>query len=70
MENKPLFIQISEYQKIKELLKILEEKYNHSKELLSEIEKLHQEEEKEIAAWKASFQEMNEKLDLINRLFE
>lgn len=70
MEDKPLFVQINEYEKIKALLRVLDEKYNHAKELLAEIQKLHQEEEKEIEVWKTTFQEMDEKLMLVKKLFE
>ncbi|MEM4396410.1 MAG: hypothetical protein QXR30_02005 [Candidatus Woesearchaeota archaeon] len=68
--KKPLFIQVNEYEEIKELVQVLRKKYQDAKSLLAEIEKVHEEEEKELQTWNNTLQELDEKLGIVQKILE
>lgn len=70
MMKKPLFIQIKDYEEIKDLVRVLENKFLEAKNLLNEINDLHLEEKKEIDAWHDTLKEVEDKLRIIKSVLE
>ncbi|MEM2115383.1 MAG: hypothetical protein QW524_00235 [Candidatus Woesearchaeota archaeon] len=68
--KKPLFIQIKDYEEIKDLVRVLENKFLEAKNLLNEINDLHLEEKKEIDAWHDTLKEVEDKLRIIKSVLE
>ncbi|MEM4500046.1 MAG: hypothetical protein QXD62_01705 [Candidatus Woesearchaeota archaeon] len=68
--KKPLFIQIKDYEEIKDLVRVLETKFLEAENLLKEIDDLHLEEKKEIDAWHDTLKEVEDKLRIIKSVLE
>jgi len=71
MAEKPMFVKVDEHEDIKDMINLIKSKINESKDVLGNIQKLKQEEESELQAWKAEIEDVERKVQFINStLFE
>jgi len=71
MAEKPIFVKVDEHEDIKDMINLIKSKINESKDVLGNIQKLKQEEESELQAWKAEIEDVERKVQFINStLFE
>ncbi len=71
MADKPMFIKVSEYEDIQDMVNLIRSKIEESRKILATIDQLKKQEETEIAAWRAEIEEVDRKVGYINKtLFE
>jgi len=71
MADKPMFVKVSEYEDIKDMINLIRAKIEESKKVLATIDQLKKQEETEVAAWRAEIEEVERKVGSINKtLFE
>lgn len=70
-ENKPIFVQIEEYEEVLETLSAAKAKLEDAKQVLGHIIELKEEEDNEIDAWKVGLDDVEKKLNFVDKaLFE
>ena len=71
MQTAPVFVKIDEYKKILDMVDVLKDKVDKSRDLLRQVNDLKAEEEEEIHVWTKNLDEINRKIDSISKtLFE
>ncbi len=69
--DQPLFVRIDEYKEVVEVLNILKKKLKEAGTILSELDRIKEEEDKELAEWHNDLEMIKEKLMHIDQvLFE
>jgi hypothetical protein len=66
MEQKPVFVKLDEYKNILTLIETLKAQVRASKETLSEIHRLKQEEDVELEIWQTVVKEIEGRMDFID----
>lgn len=70
-EEKPLFVKIDRYKEVMSTLNELKAKLKNATDILAELDKIKEDEEKELASWHDDLESIKEKLMAIDRaLFE
>jgi len=71
VEGMPVFIKVEEYKDILDIIDLTQEKVKEARALLEKINELKAEEDAELEAWNNSINEVDQKLDFVDRsLFE
>lgn len=72
MDRKPhLFVRIDDYKDTIDIITLLKKKVMDAKRILNSINSLKEEEDTEIEQWNSNIEEMENKIDYINRsMFE
>ena len=63
----PIFVKIEEYKNIVDVLRLTQEKLEKAKMLISKIQELKQQEDAELDAWQSEIEDIDGRLDLINK---
>lgn len=66
MERMPVFVKISEYDDVLNLIKVMQKKLEESKETLMKIHELKNEEDHQLELWQNTLAEVEKKLDFVN----
>ena len=70
-EEKPLFVKIDRYKEVMSTLNELRTKLKNATDILTELDKIKEDEERELASWHNDLESIKEKLMAIDRaLFE
>ena len=67
MERRPIFVKIDDYKDIIDIVTLLKKKLNDAKGILGNINTLKNEEDSEIDQWNQNLEEIEKKIDFINR---
>lgn len=68
MERKrPIFVKIDDYKDIIDIVTLLRKKIKDSRGILNSINNLKNEEDSEIEQWNSNLEEIEKKIDFINR---
>ena len=71
MEAAPLFVKIDKYKELTKVLASVDEKLRETSELLERLETLKEQEDAQLAAWKASLDDVRARSDeLHSHLFK
>ena len=72
MDEKPqVFVKLEEYEDVLDIMNTMRLKLNEANELLNNITKLKESEDKEIQVWQSQLEEIDKKIALVsNNLFE
>ena len=71
VEGMPVFIKVDEYKDILDIIELTQEKVKEARALLEKINELKAEEEAELDNWNASLNDVEKKLNFVDRsLFE
>lgn len=68
--KKPVFIKITEYKELKEIIMQTTEKINEANKLLEEIEEIKRKEDQEIKKWDIGIKETKEKINEIKNILD
>ena len=63
----PVFVKIDEYKDVLEVMDLLNEKLEKAKEIIAKINELKNEEDTELELWQAELEEIERKLNFVNR---
>lgn len=66
--KKPIYIKLDEYESVTDIVNLIKEKLNESKDLLNKINQLRQEEDIEINDWKAQIESIEKKIANIDKM--
>jgi len=66
--KKPIYIKLDEYESVTDIVNLIKEKLNESKDLLNKINQLRQEEDIEINDWKAQIESIEKKISNIDKM--
>ncbi|MBS3175959.1 hypothetical protein J4457_01860 [Candidatus Woesearchaeota archaeon] len=66
-DEMPIFVKIEEYKNIVDVLRLTQEKLEKAKMLISKIQELKQQEDAELDAWQSEIEDIDGRLDLINK---
>ncbi len=70
-EEKPLFVKIEKYKEVMTTLSELKSKLKNASDILNELDKIKEDEEKELASWHSDLEAIKERLMKIDQtLFE
>ena len=67
METAPVFVKIDEYKNVLDIIQVLKSKLKEGKALLDGIQKLKMEEDSELEEWSAELNEIDKRIDSIDR---
>ncbi len=71
MADKPLFVKIDEHEDIKDMIRLVKNKITESKNTLSVISQLEQQEAAELESWNQEIEEVEKKIQYMeSTLFE
>lgn len=71
METAPLFVKIDKYKELTKVLAAIDEKLRESDILLARLEKLKEDEDAQLAGWRASLDDVKARSEeLHNQLFK
>lgn len=68
MDNKPLFIKLTEYKDVRDIVQLVRNKVGDIKKTLYEIDSLKRQEEDELAKWHATVDEIEKKIDVMTHI--
>ena len=66
--EKPMFIKVSEYEDIKDMVNLIRGKIDESKKVLAAIDQLKKQEDAELVAWRGEIDTVEEKMGAINKI--
>lgn len=67
----PIYVKVDEYKEVLEIISQIKKKLSDAKSLMSEINEIKNEEDKELARWESTLEGVDAKLDFIDKvLFE
>jgi len=66
MDKMPVFVKISEYDDVLNLIKVMRKKLEESKETLMKIHELKNEEDHQLELWQNTLAEVEKKMDFID----
>ena len=66
-QGMPVFVKIDDYKDVLEVVGLLNEKLEKAKETMSRINELKNEEDTELELWQAELEEIERKLDFVDR---
>jgi len=70
-EGMPVFVRIEDYKDVLDIMHMIKNKIAEAKELLGKINELKNEEDAELELWHSGIEEVERKLDFVDRsLFE
>lgn len=70
-ENMPVFVKIEEYKDVLDIMNMVKAKLEEAKAIIAKINELKNEEDAELELWHAGVEEVERKIDFIDRsLFE
>jgi peptidoglycan hydrolase CwlO-like protein len=67
MERKPLYVKIEDYKDIVDIMTLIRKKIQDAKGILNSINNLKNEEDVEIEQWNMNIEEINKKIDFLDR---
>ena len=71
MERKALYVKVDDYKDIVDIMTLIRKKLQDAKSILNSINGLKNEEDKEIEQWNSNIDEIDRKIDYLDRtLFE
>lgn len=71
MERKPLYVKVDDYKDIIDIMTLIRKKINDAKNVLDSVNTLKQQEDAEIDQWNSSINEIERKIDYLDKtLFE
>ena len=65
-EGMPVFVKMDEYNDILEVIELIRSKIDQAKDVLGKIDELRNEEDAELALWKANLEEVENNISSIN----
>lgn len=68
MDNKPLFIKLTEYKDVRDIVQLVRNKVGDIKKTLYEIDSLKRQEEDELAKWHTTVDEIEKKIDVMTHI--
>lgn len=68
MDNKPLFIKLTEYKDVRDIVQLVRHKVGDIKKTLYEIDSLKRQEEEELAKWHTTVDEIEKKIDVMTHI--
>ncbi|HLD00634.1 MAG TPA: hypothetical protein VJC39_02725 [Candidatus Nanoarchaeia archaeon] len=66
MEKMPIFVKVDDYQDVLDLIKNIKKKIDESKETLSKIHELKNEEDHQLELWQSTLAEVEKKIEVIS----
>lgn len=71
MSNKPLFVKIDEYEELKDMIQLVKNKINESKNALTAIKQLEEQEAAELESWDNEIEKVEKNIEYMQSiLFE
>jgi peptidoglycan hydrolase CwlO-like protein len=71
MEKKPLYVKVEDYKDIVDIMTLIRKKLQDARGILNSINNLKNEEDSEIEQWNMNIDEIDKKIDYLDRnLFE
>lgn len=67
MERAPVFVKIDEYKNVLDIIQVLKNKVEDGKRILEKISQLKMEEDAELEEWSAELEEIEKRIDGIDR---
>ena len=63
----PVFVKIDEYKEVLDILDVIKSKIDNAKGLLHDIQKLKDEEDRELTAWSSNLDDITAKIESIDK---
>ena len=70
MDGKPLFIKVTEYKDVRDIVLLVKHKVQDIKKTLYDIDSLKRQEEEELVRWHSSVDEIEKKIDVMTHILE
>jgi uncharacterized protein Yka (UPF0111/DUF47 family) len=67
METAPVFVKIDEYKNVLDIIQVLKGKIKEAKDVLEKVYQLKSEEDAELEEWSAELEEIEKRIDGIDR---
>lgn len=67
MDNAPVFVKVEEYKEVLDVLDVIKGKLKDARQTLADINRLKEEEDRELASWAGNIDEIESRLVDINK---
>lgn len=67
-ELMPVYVKVEEYKEVLELINLIKNKIREAKQTLEDINRLKNEEDAELEIWQTSIEEVERKMDFIDKM--
>ncbi len=67
-ENAPVFVKIEDYRQMLDVVEMIKKNLKEAKQMLADLNQLKEQETNEIQSWSSELEQMESKIDDINKL--